>query len=239
MSEQVTITKKAIYTAIWEAKQVSAPSRVIDLLRAFIKPAPKAPQSSVGALRIAWVVGHNSKATGAYAKAPVKMSEYGFNSVVGDDLVNYAESDPTIEVKVFKRKPISSYNGQMTECYRRVNKWKPDIVIEAHFNWLNGEGRIEMISHPNSTKGKIICDIAGDEWFKALGSNFDYKHVTRGSNDRGGLGLALANAPACLTEPFDCSNQDHLKIIAEMGTDGVSKTYYKIFQRLTKHDSFI
>jgi len=204
MSEQVTITKKAIYTAIWEAKQVSAPSRVIDLLRAFIKPAPKAPQSSVGALRIAWVVGHNSKATGAYAKAPVKMSEYGFNSVVGDDLVNYAESDPT-----------------------------------AHFNWLNGEGRIEMISHPNSTKGKIICDIAGDEWFKALGSNFDYKHVTRGSNDRGGLGLALANAPACLTEPFDCSNQDHLKIIAEMGTDGVSKTYYKIFQRLTKHDSFI
>jgi len=229
MKSTVTLPKKELWTLIWEDENLPKRKRLADVLRSFLK-APSAPESSAGALKVAVVIGHNSRAPGAYCPAPISMSEYQFNGLVAAEMAQRAESDPNIAIKVFRRQPFSSYRAQIKECYGRVNAWKPDIVLELHFNWLNGAGRVEMICHPSSKKGEAIAQDLLLETGKLIpGSR---KLLKRGPNDRGGLSLSSAKAPAVMTEPFDCSNSEHRKIIAEIGPQGIARINYSALQKI-------
>ena len=177
---------------------------------------------------MATVVGHNSKKPGAYAKAPVNASEYQLNGETADLMAERAESDPNIEMKVFRRKPFNSYSAEITDVYRRVNAWKPDIIVEIHFNWLGGVGRVEMVVYKYGKEGQKLGSIfleVGSETFPG-----DTKLVKRGGGDRGGKSLVEAAAPCVLTEWWDCANEEHRKIAAELGPQGFARLYYKAIQ---------
>ena len=228
MEDTVNIAKSDIWKAIWLADNATTRSKISDLLRSLLPS--KEIKSSPGKVKFAVVIGHNERATGAYAKAPLNMSEFNMHSLITDQLVKRAESDPNVEIKGFERKPIKSYTAQILECYKRVNDWEPDYVIELHFNWLNGAGRVEMIYHTGSKVGLQMAKIG----LKTL-SNFivgKQKVIPRSKNDRGGLSLASAKAPAIMTEGFDCSNENHRNIISDLGIDGQARMYYTIIEKI-------
>ena len=230
MEDTVNIAKSDIWKAIWLADNASTPSKISDLLKSFLPS--KEIKSSPGKVKFAIVIGHNKSATGAYAKAPLNMSEFQMHSLITDLLVKRADSDPNIEIKGFERKPVKSYTAQILECYKRVNDWDPDYVIELHFNWLNGAGRVEMIYHTGSKVGLQMAKVA----LKTV-SNFipgKQKTIPRGKKDRGGLSLASAKAPAIMTEAFDCSNEDHRKTVSDLGIDGQARMYYTIIEKISK-----
>ena len=153
------MTRKDIWTAIWYAENSTA-RKTADFLRSLLPS--KSPSSSGGLVKLAVVVGHNSKAQGAYAPYPINQTEYQFNSQVAKEMVKMAENDPLLQIKVFYRKSIKSYSAQIDEVYRRVNDWNPELAYELHFNWLNQAGRVEMIYFDGSEKGECFAKYALD-----------------------------------------------------------------------------
>lgn len=226
MSDQLTLSKKKLWTLIWEDENLPVRKRVSDVLRSLLTGAPTTKHSSKGEVKVGVVVGHNEKKPGAYAAAPVNMSEYQLNSLVADRLADIADGDDELEIKVFKRKPFNSFTAEITDVYRRVNSWKPELVIELHFNWLNGAGRIEMLYHRGSERGLSLARDLGAVMVP-LFTESTLKMVPRSENERGGKSLALANAPCVMTEPFDCSNITHRNEMYALGTDGLAAAYYK------------
>lgn len=223
MSSTISITKKDIWKAIWldnnKASGVAA-----DFLRELLTLPKMSLTSTVGMTKIAVVIGHNEKASGAYAPSPINMSEFELNSLVGQRMVEIADSDPNYEIKVFFRKPLKSYRAQILDVYRRVNDWDPDSCLELHFNWLGGAGRIEMINS-GSTEGKRLSKCLLDMTSASISG--DIKSIKRSSSDRGGLSIHSCKAPCVLTEPFDCSNELHLTEIKTLGVEGLAQINYK------------
>lgn len=198
-------------------------------------PSPS-PTSTKGVIRLAVVVGHNENRPGAYAPHPIGKSEFVFNSEVARLMVRLANVDDDIEVKVFYRKPMSEYWLEIDEVYRRVNAWDPDVALELHFNWLNKAGRVEMVHYPKSVKSRTLASSLLRSFTGLMKVGMDKaKLLPRGKRDRGGRSLWACKCPIVLTEPFDCSNIDHLLRVEELGTDSFARAYLdtvKSFARL-------
>lgn len=223
MSNAISISKKDIWKAIWldnnKASGVAA-----DFLRELLTLPQTSLTSTAGVTKIAIVIGHNETASGAYAPSPINMSEFELNSLVGERMVEIADSDPNYEIKVFFRKPLKSYRAQILDVYRRVNDWNPDSCLELHFNWLGGAGRIEMI-YSGSTEGERLATCLLDATSQSVSGLT--KLVVRSSSDRGGLSIHSCKAPCVLTEPFDCSNEQHLAEVKRLGVEGLAQLNYE------------
>ena len=224
------ITNTDIWKAIW-LDENRASGTAADFLRSLLQ-APKAPTSSKGRHKVAIVIGHNSKAPGAYAPKPLNKSEYVFNGEVSDELVRLAESDPNLQVKVFRRKSFKSYRAQISDVYKRVNAWKPNFTLELHFNYLSGAGRIEMLHYPRSSKGIEIAKVLLDETAKKFSGA--KKLISRRSTERGGLSLSLCSSPCVMTEPFDCSHFPHVQTAEEIGASGLARIYYNSISQISE-----
>lgn len=225
MNQTITISNTDVYKAIWLDNN-SKRGAAADFLRTFL-PARKSKVSTVGVNKLAVVVGHNSKKPGAYASGLINKSEFVLNSAVAKRMVELADSDPSIEIKVFYRKPLNSYSAQIKDVYKRVNAWLESsshdtiLAYELHFNWLAGAGRIEMLHYPNSSYGIKASNILLDKTKQVISGST--KLVPRGASDRGGLSLASCKAPCVMTETFDCSNDTHLAEVAEIGSEGIAQ----------------
>jgi len=217
----------------WKKNWMAKAQNVVDFLRTLVPQYN--PTSSKGRIRVAVVVGHNHKSTGAYAPHPVNASEFEFNSTVAREMVAIASYDDDIQVKVFYRKPLSSYSAQIDEVYSRVNKWSPDRALELHFNWLAQAGRIEMAHYITSKKGASIAENLITAFARLMKtSSKKTKLLPRGKNDRGGRSLWACKCPIVLTEPFDCSNVSHLMRVDEIGIQAFAETYINAIKQRTK-----
>ncbi|MBK1834997.1 N-acetylmuramoyl-L-alanine amidase [Roseibacillus ishigakijimensis] len=228
MSESVTISKRDIWTAIWLSEN-SLPGKAADMLRAFLVPESNVSKSTPGARKVAVVVGHNSKAPGAFAEGPVNASEYQLNGEVADLMAKLADDDEEIDLHVFRRQPLASYSAEILECYRRVNAWNPEMVIELHFNWLAGAGRVEMVVFRDSQAGEKV----GQAFLDVCGAVFPGQRrlLSRRGSDRGGKSLVSAKAPCVLTECWDCSNSEHRAIVARLGANRLAMLYFTAIKR--------
>lgn len=211
-----------IWKAIWLADN-STSSKVSDFLRSLLPK--RSPVSTRGVYKFAFVVSHNSKRGGAYAPYPINMNEYDFHSLVAKELLKLAEGDSRIEVKLFFRKPLSKYYLEIDECYRRVNAWDPIYTVEAHFNWLAGAGRVEMISYPGSAAGKEFAQIGLDVFSEIVPATSE-KLIERGKSDRGGRSLWACKSVAVMSESFDSTDPSHLVAIDKVGVKGVAKAHF-------------
>lgn len=214
---------KDIWTAIWLSEN-STGQKTSDFLRTLLPNS--SPKSTKGNLKFAIVVGHNKKRPGAYAPHPIYKSEFAFNTEVAKAMVKLANLDPTIEVKVFYRKPMNSYYAEIDDVYRRVNKWEPHYALELHFNWLNQAGRVEMAHSPTSDISKALANSLL-KTFSRLMRTVKVKLLPRGKSDRGGRSLWACKCPIVLTEPFDCSNTEHLIRVSEIGPEVFADVYLK------------
>lgn len=219
----MNFTEKDLWTAIWYGDNTTG-KKVSEFLRTFL-PRP-AKRSSKGAHKLAVIVGHNKKAKGAYAEQPVGKSEFQFNSLVAEIMRKTANSDPELEIAVFKRLPISSYSAQIDEVYSRVNKWEPELAMELHFDWQAGAGVVLMIHYPGSSDGNRYAKMLSRNISEIMQTD-RASVIVRAKNARGGRSLWACKCPIVMTEPFDCSNIEHREKVAELGEKAFADAYLR------------
>lgn len=158
--------------------------------------------------RLAIIVGHNTKAPGAWGNAPINMGEYYYNFDVAGEIKNLCDVRQ-IDSQIFLR------NSGLPECYAEVNAYctevKPSCAIELHFN-----------AGPESARGtEVLYDAEPAEslrlssllhasiclGFKRCGKEVRGVKLLK-EGDRGHYQLSLARVPACIVEPFFGSNTD-------------------------------
>lgn len=173
-------------------------------------------------LRIAIVVGHNSKAPGASAPDPIGLSEFDFNNRVADEMVRLCPEGLTLTK--FNRFPSPSYNREISDVYAKVDAWRADASIELHFN-----------SATPSVTGTETLTGSGSESIK-LGAHVQQAMLdglglrdrgvrTLRSDDRGYRSVVAGSAPAIMTEPFFASNPADLAAAAKLGSTGFARMY--------------
>lgn len=97
-----------------------------------VAPAPAKPPVSGKVLKIATIVGHTKKASGAFSKT-LNQSEYVYNTDLLERIQKLAPARGC-EVLIVTRD-----TGGIKGAYAAALKWKPDVVLEAHFNAANGK----------------------------------------------------------------------------------------------------
>jgi len=174
------------------------------------EPDPGTPAG----LRIAWVVGHNEAAPGAWLKPPISESEFVFNNKVVDHILDLGI--PNVEMRKFNRVPNArGYTAEIAQCYAEVNRWKPHLVFELHFNGGGGNYSVMLIAK-GSKGGRIAADKTQAEVVADYG--FSDKGIwERTKGERGGASLYAAEAPMVMTEPFFGDNPAHAAKVYELG----------------------
>jgi len=175
----------------------------------------------VGAAKVALVVGHNRAAPGAWVKPPTNESEYVFNGKVADLLIAADTGD--VVFKKFLRTPGGGYNAEIDRVYAEVNAWRPDLIVELHFNGGGGNYTC-MLAAEVSSVSQECATIMSSVFADALGI-VDKGCFARSAGERGGRSLYAGDAYTVLTEPFFGDNQDHADKVAQIGHTGVAYVY--------------
>jgi N-acetylmuramoyl-L-alanine amidase len=184
--------------------------------------APGSAPLSFGPVRIAIVVGHNSKAPGAEAPNPIGMSEFDFNNRVADEMVRLCP--PELTLSKFNRFPSTSYNREIADVYAKVNAWKADASIELHFNSASPSATgTETLTGAGSESKKLGAFIQ-QAMLASLGLR-DRGAKVLTADDRGYRSIIAGSAPALLTEPFFASNSGDLAAAAKLGPTGFARMY--------------
>jgi N-acetylmuramoyl-L-alanine amidase len=186
------------------------------------KPSSPAVTPKGSLPRVAVVVGHNSKATGADAPDPIG-DEFGFNNLVADKMVELA-SEYGIEAKRFNRSYTGSYSGEIRSAYAAVDNWNPVASIELHFNDSAPEANGTETLHSGSPKSKALAKCVQDAMLSSLGLR-DRGLKEMAKTDRGGLSVHAGKAPGILVEPFFCHNSKDFKSAVSLGIDGFARMY--------------
>lgn len=195
--------------------------KMLGLVNAVIGDAPVAgaPKPKSGA-KLAVMVGHNEKAPGAFALDPIGMSEFYWNSKVAAAMIEHGRKRG-VEVRVFFRKKSSSYSAEIRAAYAPVNEWRPDAVIELHFNATPGASGTETLYAKGREASRLLAERVQKSMVALLG--LPNRGIKNGE-DRGQASLVAANAPMVLVEPFFGDNLSDCRAMGRVGIDRYAET---------------
>jgi len=164
------------------------------IIKSFFKKTPivrTTPRPLPDMPRIAFVRGHEAKAQGAQSNDG--LSEYDYWGKVLPEVVRR-----TVETKEFLR------NGtNIRGAIRRALVWKPDIIIELHFNAYNTSVNGAEVLICDSSQRQIANDLLG-AWL--VFSNKLNRGVKMKSSGEAGYAsvdeMRRGGVQGCLFEPF-------------------------------------
>jgi len=185
--------------------------------------------------KVALVVGHRSKAQGAWGSAG--LSEWEYNRQMAK-YVNRLIMDhpiPGVEVKIFYRDDLpGGYGEKMKRLHKRIDEWGADYSISMHFN---AAGKEEVNGHEVlycSKRGKRVAKMMDEILAKFLeNKERGIKRVRR--KDRGGGFLCQGRSVCILVEPFFAAHQ-HKYIISQEGWNHLANAYYELINWLGNTD---
>jgi len=160
-------------------------------------------------MKIAIVIGHNSKAQGA-VRATDGRTEYDWNSELAELIRTH---NPT-GVKIFRRRPVGGYSKEIDRVYAEVDKWGADCSIELHFNAFKPTSTGGLTLSSGSSGSMALAQLVRKSMKIAVG-NRDRGVKVRGRKDRGGRSLWQGKAPAIMTEPYFGSNPVECHMVDE------------------------
>ena len=177
-------------------------------------------------MRVAIVIGHNSKYQGAIGS--LDISEWKFNSQLAEDIKESNYSG--VDIRIFHRVPSKSYTKQMKILNAEIEDWGADLAIELHFNASIDEGvnGHEVLYCKGSKLGKKIAKVF-DTNFDVFLTNADRNIKAVKKKNRGGGFVCRGKEPRILLEPFFASHQHLYK----RGTEGYSRLLGAILISLT------
>lgn len=171
-------------------------------------------------MKLAIVVGHNSKAQGA-ARVIDGVTEYSWNSALA--ALIEAQGD---DVKVFYRSPNERYySAEIDRVYAEVDQWGATASVELHFN-AAGDDRVagcETLSS-GSSGSMALCAALQAHMVDVMGER-DRGVKVVSKEDRGGRSLWAGKAPAALIEPYFGSNPDSCDL-ADVKARALAKAIY-------------
>lgn len=168
-------------------------------------------------MKIAIVVGHNSRAQGA-VRVTDGRSEFDWNG----ELAGLIQSHDPDAIRVFRREAGGGYSAEIDRVYGAVDEWGAHCSVELHFNASANPRANGCLMLSSGTKGslKLAHEV---QWrcAEVMGGN-DRGVQVRRRHQRGGRSLWQGRAPAILTEPYFGSNaaecvtaQQHMDELAE------------------------
>jgi len=178
--------------------------------------------------RLAIVVGHNRKAPGASAVAPLNTTEFAFNGKVADAMKREAWHY-NLAAEIFIREPSSSYTAEITDVYRRVKEWGADCSLELHFNSADSPtaSRSQVLCRRDSLDARSLAQACCASVVDLLRLK-DGGVVQVDPSDRGGGALyAIDGLPSVLCEPFFGSNSSDCVRVATVGEDALALAYLR------------
>lgn len=177
------------------------------------------------------VVGHTEKAQGAQAIAPLKKTEYAYNS----ELSMMLADDLSLMFNVY----VAFRDGLgIAGTYGELEKMNPDANIELHFN---------SSADPKAKGTEVLCSYNSKEFAHAIQNKLCDKLKRAGPTnrgvkvieptDRGYASISKLKCPNVLIEPFFGSNKED----AELGLNSqhlISEALYEalinwFYRRLT------
>jgi len=182
-------------------------------------------------MKVAIVVGHNSKAKGANALGSLVegesvISEWDFNKRVAQAMVDRVTPNGT-ELKIFYRPPVNGYSKEIAAAYGELEKWGAQISVELHFNDSTPPASgCEML-----TSGSTYSRLLAEHFHKTVVRAFDFKGIAnRGvkkllSNENGYGALHASSAWAIITEPFFGKHPSDFQKAKQLGVNGLADLY--------------
>lgn len=163
--------------------------------------------------KIAFIVGHEKKSSGAIMVPPWNITEYEWNRVFVSDLkkeINELDSD--IQIQIIYRDHVGIHGA-----YALVNAYKPNCSIEFHFNASqNPEAEGSETLYSNRFKeSAILAQALQDaicESLERCGKD-NRKIKLLHPHERGETNVHLSNSPSCLIEPFFGSSEKDCELI--------------------------
>ncbi|KQQ78985.1 N-acetylmuramoyl-L-alanine amidase [Aureimonas sp. Leaf324] len=192
-------------------------------------PAATGTAGATNLVRLAIVVGHNSISPGAVAVSPISRSEFAYNTVVAEKMIEEA-GHYNIVAEKFNRVHIGKYSQEIATVYREVDAWGAACILELHFNALNAQSTgTEMLFSSGSANGRRLATELVAEVGAVLGltlrHGFGLKPLQSG--DRGHSSVVASQAPTVLTEPFFGSNPGDCMAAARIGEAGLARAYLR------------
>jgi N-acetylmuramoyl-L-alanine amidase len=177
---------------------------------------------------IAVVVGHNESAQGADALEPIGMSEFRWNSLIAERMVDLGSRHGFRCVK-FLRKPAKSYTTELAAVYKAVNASGAIASIELHFNDAGptATGTETLVSE--SAASHVLGQFVQSAMVRKLGlPDRNVKVVPRGA--RGSASVYYGSMPGILVEPFFGGNRSDVARAAGIGIQGFAEMYLEGLQ---------
>lgn len=153
-------------------------------------------------MKLAIVVGHNSRSQGAVSVGGV--SEYVWNSRLA---LLIKDHDPDA-VHIFHRNPGGGYSREIDRVYAEVDEWGADCSIELHFNGSVKPKARGVKTLTSGTKGSLALAEEVHSRYLAVMGRRDRGIETRTRHQRGGRSLWQGKCPAIMAEPFFGSNKE-------------------------------
>lgn len=188
--------------------------------------------------KLAIILGHNPERRGAVRDG---LTEFEYNLDVQGIMLARAH-EFGMEAKGFWRKnnPINQWD-EIREAYTRVVQWRPDAVMELHFNaFTNSQANGCEVLWAENPFANDLADCV----LVAINSMFDV-HV-RGARqlkmgDRGYESVTQLFTPIVLCEPFFATNdRDWEKFVEDpKGVGRLAEAYLKGVERYFKEKQMI
>ena len=174
-------------------------------------------------MRLAIVIGHSKKSPGAFAAAPLRLSEYDYNTLVAQEIYRNAMGRG-VHTKIFTRDGSS-----IKDVYQQVEDWAAKtiygktVAVELHFNAANKKAKgtetlfdmepLESIEFARCVQ-QAMCLV-----FKRKGKeDRGLKKITE-DTERGYPNLNYCRIPSVIVEPAFGDNPDEAKLLSELQLD--------------------
>lgn len=178
-------------------------------------------------MKIAIVVGHNSRAKGA-ARVTDGVQEYDWNAELAEAIRDH---DPA-NIKIFRRQAGLGYSREIDKVYREVDKWGADCSLELHFNASASASATGCLMLSSGTPRSLaLARRVQAECLRVLDIP-DLGVKVRKRHERGGRSLWQGRAPAVLTEPYMGSNRGDC-MRADSAFDQLAEAHYRAVMQWT------
>lgn len=172
-------------------------------------------------MKIAIVVGHNSRAQGA-VRVTDGRTEFDWNG----ELAGLIQSHDPQNIRVFRREPGGGYSAEIDRVYRAVDEWGADCSIELHFNASANRRANGCLMLSSGTSGSMRLARAVQRRCAGVMGGNSRGVQTRRRHERGGRSLWQGRAPAILTEPYFGSNAREC-LVASQHMDELAEAIYR------------
>ncbi len=171
------------------------------------------PPGDAAETRLAIIVGHTERRSGARALPPIDKSEYPFNKEVARRM-ELAAGSREIAARTFFRDNVG-----IRGAYQAATAFQPDAIIELHFNAASplarGSETLCCQMNPQSRRLAEAVQQAMVRVFSRNGST-DRGVKVLSAGDRGfGNVSAAQSVPSVLVEPFFGSNEQECRLAHE------------------------